>query len=180
MAHLRPGPDRLLRHSLWRSLIPGKLLDPASFPKLSPFLLDHYGTKSYIMRVAHLDAGILVVLAISGIGILGTMLAGWSSNNKFSLMGAARAASQMISYEVSMGLALISLVVTYGTLDLNEMVIWHQASYLTSSPPGALSRSLWPSSCFWPPQSLKTNASPSTFRNANPNWSQVTSPNTPP
>jgi NADH-quinone oxidoreductase subunit H len=50
------------------------------------------------------------------------MLAGWSSNNKFSLLGAARAASQMISYEVSMGLALISLVVTYGTLDLNEMV----------------------------------------------------------
>jgi len=106
------------------TLVPGKLLDPATFPRLSQFLVDHYGAKSYIMQVAHLDAGILVVLAISGIGILGTMLAGWSSNNKFSMLGAARAASQMISYEVSMGLALISLVVTYGTLDLNDMVIW--------------------------------------------------------
>ena len=80
--------------------------------------------RSYTMQVADLDAGILFVLAISGIGILGAMLAGWSSNNKFSLMGAARAASQMISYEVAMGLALISMVVTYGTLDLGDMVRW--------------------------------------------------------
>ena len=82
------------------------------------------GDRSYPMQVADLDAGILFVLAISGIGILGAMLAGWSSNNKFSLMGAARAASQMISYEVAMGLALISMVVTYGSLDLGDMVRW--------------------------------------------------------
>jgi NADH-quinone oxidoreductase subunit H len=54
------------------------------------------------------------------------MLAGWASNNKFSLLGAARAASQMISYEISMGLALIAMVATYGTLDLNRMVQWQQ------------------------------------------------------
>jgi NADH-quinone oxidoreductase subunit H len=78
------------------------------------------------MQIASLDAGILFVLAVSGIGILGTMLAGWSSNNKFSMLGAARAASQMISYEISMGLALIAMVVTYGTVDLNEMVRWQQ------------------------------------------------------
>ncbi|HJV35099.1 complex I subunit 1 family protein [Geomonas sp.] len=90
---------------------------------LSPALHPFFGDAAFGMQVAHLDAGILVILAISGVGIIGTMLAGWSSNNKFSLLGAARAASQMISYEVSMGLALISLVVTYGTLDLNEMVL---------------------------------------------------------
>ena len=82
------------------------------------------GDRSYVMQIAPLDAGVLFVLAISGIGVLSTMLAGWSSNNKFSLMGAARGASQMISYEVAMGLALISMVVTYGTLDLNAMVQW--------------------------------------------------------
>ena len=87
------------------------------------------GGRSYAMQVAELDAGILFVLAVSGIGILGTMLAGWSSNNKFSLMGAARAASQMISYEVAMGLALISMVVTYGTLDLGAMVRWQSQTY---------------------------------------------------
>jgi NADH-quinone oxidoreductase subunit H len=106
------------------TLMPGKLLDPSWFPRLAQGLGDFFGERTYAMQVAGLDAGILIVLAVSGIGILGTMLAGWSSNNKFSMLGAARAASQMISYEVSMGLALISMVVTYGTLDLNEMVKW--------------------------------------------------------
>ena len=49
-----------------------------------------FGERSYVMQIAALDAGVLFVLAISGIGVLSTMLAGWSSNNKFSLMGAAR------------------------------------------------------------------------------------------
>jgi NADH-quinone oxidoreductase subunit H len=107
------------------TLTPGQLL---------PQLHDFFGDRSYVMQVARLDAGILIVLSLSGIGILGTMLAGWSSNNKFSLMGAARAASQMISYEVSMGLALISLVVTYGTLDLNEMVHWQSGLLFGALP----------------------------------------------
>lgn len=116
------------------ALIPSKLVNPASYPALAQFLSTQYAGKSYIMQVAKLDAGILVVLAISGIGILGTMLAGWSSNNKFSLMGGARAASQMISYEVSMGLTLLSLVVTYGTLDLNDMVIWQSGMLFNILP----------------------------------------------
>jgi NADH-quinone oxidoreductase subunit H len=109
----------------------GGTLTPGS---LIPWLHAFYGDRSYAMQVARLDAGILIVLSLSGIGILGTMLAGWSSNNKFSLMGAARAASQMISYEVSMGLALISLVVTYGTLDLNEMVRWQSGLLFGALP----------------------------------------------
>ena len=104
------------------TLVPGQLFNPEWFPGLVAF----FGDRSYTMQVASLDAGILFVLAISGIGILGTMLAGWSSNNKFSMLGAARAASQMISYEVSMGLALVAMVVTYGTVDLNRMVQWQQ------------------------------------------------------
>ncbi len=103
------------------TLAPGKLFD-------SQLLTSFFGDRAYTMQIAGLDAGILVVLAIAGIGILGTMLAGWSSNNKFSLLGAARGASQMISYEVSMGLAILSLVVTYGTLDLNQMVQWQSKS----------------------------------------------------
>ena len=100
---------------------PGQLLDP-SFPVLGPLLSEFFGDRSYLMQVADLDAGILVILAIAGIGIIGTMLAGWASNNKFSLLGAARASAQMISYEVTMGLALLSLVVSYGTIELGGMV----------------------------------------------------------
>ncbi len=104
------------------ALQPGHLFSAEWFPGLAAA----FGDRSYPMQIASLDAGILFVLAISGIGILGTMLAGWSSNNKFSMLGAARAASQMISYEIAMGLALIAMVVTYGTLDLNQMVQWQQ------------------------------------------------------
>ncbi len=85
-----------------------------------------FGDARYPMQIAQMDAGVLVVLAVSGIGILGTMLAGWSSNNKFSMLGGARAASQMISYELAMGLALIAMVVSFGTLDLDVMVQWQR------------------------------------------------------
>jgi NADH-quinone oxidoreductase subunit H len=101
---------------------PGLLFDPDGSAAA------WFGDRAYAMRIADLDAGLLFVLAVSGIGILGTMLAGWSSNNKFSMLGAARAASQMISYELAMGLALIAMVVTYGTVDLDAMVRWQQGA----------------------------------------------------
>jgi NADH-quinone oxidoreductase subunit H len=113
------------------SISPGHLLSAEWFPGLAAF----FGDRSYGMQVAELDAGILVVLALSGIGILGTMLAGWSSNNKFSMLGAARAASQMISYEIAMGLAMVAMVVTYGTLDLNAMVQWQAGHTLVAGVP---------------------------------------------
>jgi len=55
------------------------------------------------MQIAPIDAGLLIVLAFGGISIIGAMLAGWSSANKFSLLGALRAGSQLISYDVVMG-----------------------------------------------------------------------------
>ncbi len=104
----------------------GGEVQPGRFFEAGSTAAAFFGDRTYRMQIASLDAGILFVLAISGIGILGTMLAGWSSNNKFSMLGAARAASQMISYEISMGLALIAMVVTYGTVDLFDMVTWQQ------------------------------------------------------
>jgi NADH-quinone oxidoreductase subunit H len=112
------------------TVTPGRLFDPQTFPAFTAF----FGDRSYPMQIATLDAGILFVLAVSGIGILGTMLAGWSSNNKFSMLGAARAASQMISYELAMGMALIAMVVTYGTVDLGRMVQWQQQTVLGGIP----------------------------------------------
>jgi NADH-quinone oxidoreductase subunit H len=104
----------------------GGEVQPGRFFEAGSAAAQFFGDRSWRMQIAALDAGLLFVLAVSGIGILGTMLAGWSSNNKFSMLGAARAASQMISYEVAMGLALIAVVVTYGTVDLFEMVRWQQ------------------------------------------------------
>jgi NADH-quinone oxidoreductase subunit H len=74
--------------------------------------------------VAPLGVGILYIFAMSGQGIIGAAIAGWSSDNKFSLMGALRAASQMVSYEVTLGMSLIGAMMIYGTVRLDDMVRW--------------------------------------------------------
>ena len=74
------------------------------------------------MQIARLDAGLLVVFAFGGLTIIGAMLAGWSSANKFSLLGALRAGSQMISYELVMGLTVLGLILIFGTVDLGAIV----------------------------------------------------------
>jgi NADH-quinone oxidoreductase subunit H len=76
------------------------------------------------LQVASLGVGILYVFAMSGQGIIGAAIAGWSSDNKFSLMGALRAASQMVSYEVTLGMSLIGAMMIYGTVRLDDMVRW--------------------------------------------------------
>ena len=81
-----------------------------------------FGDRSYQMQVARLDAGLLVVFALGGLAVLGTLLAGWSSNNKFSLLGAVRAGSQLISYELVLALTVLGLLFVYGTVDLVDIV----------------------------------------------------------
>src|SRR5450432_3044764 len=76
------------------------------------------------LQVASLGVGILFVFAMSGQGIIAAAIAGWSSDNKFSLMGALRAASQMVSYEVTLGMSLIGAMMIYGTVRLDDMVRW--------------------------------------------------------
>ncbi|MCB0773499.1 MAG: NADH-quinone oxidoreductase subunit NuoH [Flavobacteriales bacterium] len=68
------------------------------------------------------EIGILFVFAMTGIGVYGIMLGGWASNNKYSLLGAIRAASQMVSYELAMGLSIVALVMMTGTLSLGGIV----------------------------------------------------------
>jgi NADH-quinone oxidoreductase subunit H len=68
------------------------------------------------------EIGILYVFAMVGIGVYGIMLGGWASNNKFALLGAIRAASQMVSYELAMGLSIVALVMMTGTLSLGGIV----------------------------------------------------------
>jgi NADH-quinone oxidoreductase subunit H len=79
------------------------------------------GDKSYIMQGIPFDLGILWFLALAGFSVYGIILAGWSSTNKFGVLGGLRSAAQVISYEIPMGLAIVSLLVVYGTVNLNEM-----------------------------------------------------------
>lgn len=73
--------------------------------------------------VADLDVGIFFVLAVSSLSVIGVLMAGWSSANKYSLMGALRAAGQLIAYELPMVLAVIGVVIQAGTMSLNGIVV---------------------------------------------------------
>jgi len=74
------------------------------------------------MTISNFNMGILYVLAVSSLGVYGIVLAGWSSNNKYSLLGGLRSSAQMISYEVSMGLSLIGVLMIAGSFSLVDIV----------------------------------------------------------
>lgn len=74
------------------------------------------------LHVIDFNVGIFFLIAVSSIGIVGILLAGWASNNKYSLIGAMRSGAQMISYELSIGLSILTLVVFSGTMQLSEIV----------------------------------------------------------
>lgn len=75
----------------------------------------------YPMQITDVNIGILYIFGVVSIGVYGIMIGGWASNNKYSLLGALRASSQMISYEIAMGFSIIALVMMTGTLSLKEM-----------------------------------------------------------
>jgi NADH-quinone oxidoreductase subunit H len=74
------------------------------------------------LTIAQIDVGLLFVLGITSVGVYGIMLAGWSSNSKYSLLGGLRSSAQMISYELAMGSSVIGVVILAGTLDLNGII----------------------------------------------------------
>jgi NADH-quinone oxidoreductase subunit H len=80
-----------------------------------------FGSTVIDLQVADINVGVLYILGVVSLGVYGVMIGGWASNNKYSLLGAIRAASQNISYEISMGLAIIALLMTTGTLSLREI-----------------------------------------------------------
>ncbi len=81
------------------------------------------GGKEISMQALHLDAGILWYFAMTSLMVYGVVLAGWASNNKYALLGGVRSSAQLISYELPLGLSVIGLIMTFGTVHLNDMVI---------------------------------------------------------
>ena len=89
----------------------------------------HIGGKAFSLQVTDINIGIIYLLGVVSVGVYGIMLGGWASNNKYSLLGAVRASSQMISYELAMGFAIIALVMHTNTLSLGAIAQqqhgWH-------------------------------------------------------
>jgi NADH-quinone oxidoreductase subunit H len=146
--HLRYGPNRVGPLGLLQPLADGvKLLFKESFrpsdvdatiylvapmismiAALTVFAVIPFGPEVSLfgrrvtLYLADVNVGILLVLAVASIGVYGIILGGWSSNSKYSLLGSLRSAAQLISYELSLGLAVIGVVLTAGTLSLVEIV----------------------------------------------------------
>ena len=96
----------------------------APFMVLTVIPFDHH------LQVTDLQGGVLYVIAVAGLGIMGVLLAGWSSNNKYSLLGAMRSGAQMISYEISLALLMLLIVLLSGTASLREIVFSQSGTVL--------------------------------------------------
>ncbi|HYA35519.1 MAG TPA: complex I subunit 1 family protein [Candidatus Binataceae bacterium] len=99
----------------------------ALFPVLIAFAVIPFGDTitigghTFELQAAKINVGILYLLATVGVGVYGVALGGWASNNRWALLGSVRASAQMISYEIALGLAIVAVVMTYGTLDLQAI-----------------------------------------------------------
>ncbi len=167
---LRVGPRRVGPHGLLQpladviKLITKEDMIPSHVNKvfylLAPFLavtfalisisvipfgseIQVFGVRTW-MQLTDLNIGVLFVLAIGSVGVYGVALAGWSSNNKYSLLGGLRSSAQMISYELPMALAVAAPLLIMNTLSLRELVIAQQGYYLGFIPKWAIFQGPWP------------------------------------
>jgi len=88
----------------------------------------------FIIQALPIDYGVLWYLVIGGVGIIGIIFGGWLSHNKYSLLGATRASSQMLGYELPLGLSVVAMIMTYGAIDFNSMVEWQSGVILGFIP----------------------------------------------
>jgi NADH-quinone oxidoreductase subunit H len=108
---------------------PSKPLEWSDLTRVSPLMQGHgFVCRGHTinLQIADLNVGILYIFAMAGTGVVGAALAGWASDNKWSLLGGLRAASQMVSYEVAMGMSLLGIFLIYGSLQLQPMVDWQR------------------------------------------------------
>ena len=94
----------------------------------------HIGSRVIEFQVANLNVGVLYTFAIASLGVYGIIMAGWASNNKYALLGSLRSSSQMISYELSMSLSVVSVIMVYSVVTLNDMAVYQSQTLAQLGP----------------------------------------------
>jgi len=89
-------------------------------PALMTFAVIPFAKNDFI--IANLDVGILYCFSIASLGVYGIIMAGWASNNKYSLLGSLRSSAQMISYELTLGLSIVGMIMVFQSLKLTDIV----------------------------------------------------------
>ena len=147
--HVRIGPNRVGPLGLWQpiadslKLLMKEIVSPTQASKTLHFIapvmviMPAFAAWAVIpfqakLVLADVNAGLLYVMAISSIGVYGIILAGWASNSKYPFLGAMRASAQMISYEIAMGFALVTVLLTSGSLNLSSIVHSQAQGYFAS------------------------------------------------
>ena len=106
-------------------------------PALMTFAVIPFGStitlfdRDIILQIADVNIGILYILALTSIGVYGIVLAGWASNSKYTLIGGLRSSAQLISYELALGLSVVSIILMSGSLRLNDIVADQQGYFLS-------------------------------------------------
>ncbi len=131
-----PKADKFLHAIAPILVVATAILAFAVIPFAEPMYLEHLGqvlpeaaARAGVvipMQVASINSGILFIFAVAGTGVAGAALAGYASDNKYSLIGGIRAAGQMVSYEVTLGLTIVGCFMVYNTLLLEDMVTWQR------------------------------------------------------
>ena len=193
---MRPGPNRVgpfgllqpiadgLKFLFKEQTVPGSanvLLYYAApilsmIPALLSFSVIPFGPD---LKIADIDVSLLLIFAITSLGVYGIVLGGWASNSKYPLMGAMRSSAQMLSYELSLTLSVVGVLMIANTLSLIEPcaepagnVVWFHSADGTSS------FNRWPSSCTCSAESRKPIAFRSIWPSPSRNWSRAGTRNT--
>ena len=153
---VRQGPNRVGPWGLWQPFADGiklltkELIQPTASSKglfwLGPVLAIMPALAAWVavpfapnMAVANIDAGLLLILAITSIEVYGVIIAGWSSNSKYAMLGALRASAQMVSYEIAMGFCFLVVIMVTGSLNLTEIVMGQSRGAMAGMGLGFLS-----------------------------------------
>ncbi len=117
--------------TLWLSLL-GWVILPIYPSNINYNFLD-FNISDFPIPISNINLGLLYVFTISSLAVYGIILAGWSSNSKYAFLGSLRSAAQMVSYEVSIGLILISLILCVGSLNLSDIILFQQSVWFIIS-----------------------------------------------